>query len=129
MGRPEVPSQEDFFRFLSEFRRSAFWCLSCFPFQFPVLDFFFSWAIIKFFGVSPQIRIANITIKFYKESRYYEKNIFQIDIFKEKSIDMFKEICIFVKVREYRNKKSHYKSREWYEVWSYNTNSLQKTKY
>ena len=30
------------------------------------------------------------------------------------------------KVKERRNKKSHYKSREWYEILKYTTNSLQK---
>gem|GEM_PF-1520306 len=49
-GRPDDPSHEGFFLFLSEFRRSAFWCLSLFPFQLPVLDFFRSCAIKIFFN-------------------------------------------------------------------------------
>ena len=33
---------------------------------------------------------------------------------------------VLLKSKERRDKKSCYKSREWYEVWSYTTNSLQK---
>ena len=43
-----------------------------------------------------------------------------------KNIDIFKEIYITTKVKECRNKKTCYKSPEWYEVLIHTTNSLQK---